>query len=165
VRKYEKYIYEKHADFSETYEGFSDYSVLNFRYMADCAETKGRINFNNIYRDEFDPNGDIVTYFPGKYSEKSILWKDGKQYPVDKYWGQFIGMNMQESRVIEIDRENNTIKIPKYIRLPFLFARALTLMTGEIPEITNDRRAYELCDNPFAHAIAPEAIIEKLGQN
>ena len=165
VKNYEKYIYEKYDDFSETYEGFSDYSVLNFRYMADCAEEKGRINFNNIYRDEFDPDGDIVTYFPGKYSEKSILWKDGKQYPVDKYWGQFIGMNMQESRVIEIDRENNTIKIPKYIRLPFLFARALTLMTGEIPEITNDRRAYELCDNPFAQAIAPEAIIEKLGQN
>ena len=108
---------------------------------------------------------DIVTYFPGKYTEKSILWKNGNQYPVDKYWGQFIGMNLKGAKVIEIDRETNTIKIPKHIRLPFLYARALTLMTGEIPEIDNDRRAYELCDNPFAQAIAPEAIVTKLGQN
>ena len=65
----------------------------------------------------------------------------------------------------EIDRDNSTIKIPKFIRLPFLYARALTLMTGEIPEISNDKRAYELCDNPFAQSIAPEAIITKLGQD
>ena len=93
------------------------------------------------------------------------MWKDENQYPVDKYWGQFIGMKMLGAKVIEIDSDNNTIKIPKYVRLPFLYARALTLMTGEIPEISNDRRTYELCDNPFAQAIAAEAIIEKLSQN
>lgn len=165
VKDYEQYIYEKYSQFSETYEGFSDYSVLNFRYMAECTTDGRTIDYNRVYRDEFDTNGDIVTYFPGKYTEKSILWKDGAQYPVDKYWGQFVGMNLQNSKVIEIDRENNCIKIPKHIRLPFLYARALTLMTGEIPEIDNDRRAYELCDNPFAQAIAPEAIATKLGQN
>ena len=165
VKDYENYVYDKYTQYLETYEGFSDYSVLDFRYMAECANEGRRIDYNRVYRDEFDPNGDIVTYFPGKYSEKSILWKDGHQYPVDKYWGQFVGMNLQGAKVIEIDRKTNTIKIPKHIRLPFLYARALTLMTGEIPEIDNDRRAYELCDNPFAQAIAPESIATKLGQN
>ena len=165
VKDYEKYIYEKYSEFTETYEGFNDYSVLDFKYMAECASEGVRIDYNRVYRDEFDPEADIVTYFPGKYTEKSILWKNGNQYPVDKYWGQFIGMNLKGAKVIEIDRETNTIKIPKHIRLPFLYARALTLMTGEIPEINNDRRAYELCDNPFAQAIAPEAIVTKLGQN
>ena len=165
VKDYEKYIYEKYSEFTETYEGFNDYSVLDFKYMAECASEGVRIDYNRVYRDEFDPEADIVTYFPGKYTEKSILWKNGNQYPVDKYWGQFIGMNLKGAKVIEIDRETNTIKIPKHIRLPFLYARALTLMTGEIPEINNDRRAYELCDNPFAQAIAPESIATKLGQN
>ena len=105
VKDYENYVYDKYTQYLETYEGFSDYSVLDFRYMAECANEGRRIDYNRVYRDEFDPNGDIVTYFPGKYSEKSILWKDGHQYPVDKYWGQFVGMNLQGAKVIEIDRK------------------------------------------------------------
>jgi hypothetical protein len=52
--------------------------------------------------------------------------------------------------------------MPKQIRLPLLYARALTLMTGEIPELEKSKRVYELCDNPFAQSITPEAIINKL---
>ena len=165
VADYEQYICKAYGKFPETYEGFIDYSALDFSYLAECKEDGRRIDYNRVYRDTFDREGDVVTYFPGKYTEKTILWKDGKQYPVDKYWGQFIGMKMLGTKVIEIDSDNNTIKLPKYVRLPFLYARALTLMTGEIPEISNDRRTYELCDNPFAQAIAAEAIIEKLAQN
>ena len=165
VADYEQYTYETYSQFHDTYEGFNDYSALNFRYLAECASEGRRINYNNVYRTDFDREGDVVTYFPGKYTEKTILWKIGEQYPVDKYWGQFIGMKIQGCKVIEIDNENSTIKLPKYVRLPFLYARALTLMTGEIPAISNDRRAYELCDNPFAQAIAAEAIIQKLAQN
>ena len=165
VADYEKHICETYSKFPETYEGFNDYYVLNFRYLAECVEKGKKIDYNKVYRDKFDTEGDIVTYFPGKYTERSILWKAGKQYPVDKYWGQFVVMKMQEVKAIEINKEDNTIKIPKYIRLPYLYARALTLMTGDIPEISNDRRAYEFCDNPFAQAIAPQAIIEKLAQN
>lgn len=165
VADYEKYICEAYSQFHDTYEGFNDYSALNFSYLAKCVAVGEKINYSNVYRADFDKKSDVVTYFPGKYTEKTILWKDENQYPVDKYWGQFIGMKMLGAKVIEIDSDNNTIKIPKYVRLPFLYARALTLMTGEIPEISNDRRTYELCDNPFAQAIAAEAIIEKLAQN
>lgn len=165
VADYEQYICETYDKFPETYEGFNDYSALDFSYLAECKEDGRRVDYKRVYRDTFDREGDVVTYFPGKYTEKTILWKDGKQYPVDKYWGQFIGMKIHDAKVIEIDSANSTIKLPKYIRLPFLYARALTLMTGETPETSNDRRAYELCDNPFAQAIAARAIIEKLSQN
>ena len=117
---------------------------------------------SKLYREEVDYENDVVTYFPGTYEQKTILWKNGMQFPVDRYWGYFIGLKMNNVKAIEIDKENSNIKMPKQIRLPLLYARALTLMTGEIPELEKSKRVYELCDNPFAQSITPEAIINKL---
>lgn len=157
ISEYETYIYEKYANFNETYEGFYDFSALNYSLLTNNEDDRSK-----LYREEVDYENDVVTYFPGTYEQKTILWKNGMQFPVDRYWGYFIGLKMNNVKAIEIDKENSNIKMPKQIRLPLLYARALTLMTGEIPELEKSKRVYELCDNPFAQSITPEAIINKL---
>ena len=162
VSDYEQHIEEVFSDFNETYEGFSDFSTINYRKLSELIHDARYINKDKVSETEFDYNGAIVTYFPGKYSEKTILWKDGKQYPVDKYWGYFMGMKLAGVTVVEIDHSDMTFKMPSFIKLPILYARALTMITGEIPEYSKGRRVYQLCDNPFANGLSPEAILKKL---
>lgn len=162
VSDYEKHVEETYRDFRETYEEITDFSVIDYSALAELMQKDQFIHLDRIYRTEYDRSGSVVTYFPGKYYEKSILWKDGNQYPVDKYWGHFIGMRLAGVSAVKIDTEDSTFKMPLSIKLPLLYARALTMITGEIPEYSQGRRVYQLCDNPFAEAMSPDAILKKL---
>lgn len=164
VEKYELYIEEKHQDFRETYEGFSDLSTIDYRSLAKYVNSNSFFKKEDVTLSSFDKDNAIVTYFPGKYKEKTILWKDGKQYPVDKYWGHFIGMKHAEAKVAQVNEEDMTLLLPFSIKLPVLYARAMTMIAGEIPETIGGKRIYQLCDNPFAKASSPDSILIKLSQ-
>jgi hypothetical protein len=87
-------------------------------------------------------------------------------YKIDKYWGHFIGMKLANVEVLKYDDATTQIRMPSMLRLPILFARALTLLTGQTPISTNGSRAYNIGLNPYTRVIAsdPDDILRKLGQ-
>jgi len=164
VDDYESYIKKEYADFRDTYEGFTDCTTVDYRILADMMESNTFFKMEHVTKTAFNKDAAVVSYFPGKYKEKTILWKDQKQYPIDKYWGHFIGMKLSGANVTKVNPQDTTLQLPFFIKLPILYARALTMMTGEIPEIRNGKRIYQLCDNPFAGASSPDTILKKLSQ-
>lgn len=164
VEDYETHIVNTQQSFRETYEGFTDLTAIDYKQLSELLEEGAYIKMDRVSHSSFDKNGSVVTYFPGKYKEKTILWKDGRQYPVDKYWGHFIGMKYADAKVAKIDKDSMTLYLPWFIKLPMLYARAMTMITGEIPETSRGKRIYQLCDNPFAGASSPSSILKKLNQ-
>ena len=164
VEDYESYIVDKYKDFNDTNEGFTDLVSIDYNELAQVAAIGSYYKKDKVYKSTFNRDHAVVTYFPGRYMERTILWRDGKQYPVDKYWGHFIGMKIDNAKVIRIDETKTSFQMPLAIRLPILYARALTMMTGEIPECGKGTRIYQLCENPFANAMSPDAILKKLNQ-
>lgn len=164
VDDYENYITEEYNDFRETYEGFSDCITIDYKVLSELMENNAYFKMEKVLGATFNRDAAVVSYFPGKYKEKTILWKNQKQYPIDKYWGHFIGMKMVGAKITKVDHQNTTLQLPFFIKLPVLYARALTMMTGEIPDTSNGKRIYQLCDNPFAGASSPDTILKKLNQ-
>lgn len=164
VDDYEAYITKEYDGFRDTYEGFTDCTTVDYPILADIMESNAFFKMEQVTRTSFNKNAAVVSYFPGKYKEKTILWKEQKQCPVDKYWGHFIGMKLSDAKVTKVNPQDTTLQLPFFIKLPMLYARALTMMTGEIPETRNGKRIYQLCDNPFAGASSPDTILKKLSQ-
>ena len=164
VEDYETYIVDKYNNYNDTNEGFTDLVSIDYKELALATASGSYYKKDKVYKSTFSRDYAVVTYFPGKYMERTILWRQGKQYPIDKYWGHFIGMKIDDAKVIRIDEEKTSFHMPLAIRLPLLYARALTMMTGEIPEYGKGTRIYQLCENPFANAMAPDAILKKLNQ-
>ncbi len=166
VEDYKCHILDNDS-FYETYEGYTDLTCIDYRKMAALVAEDKPISSDQVSSSSFSSEGAVVTYFPGKYLERTIFWNKGNQYPIDKYWGHFVGMGLTGSRVARIDEVSPgvpVLKLPLQIKLPILYARAFTLMAGEIPELWNGRRVYRLCDNPFTQSMSPESILKKLNQ-
>ena len=166
VEDYKRHILDIDS-FNETYEGYSDLTCIDYGKMAALVAEDKPIKNNQVSSSTYSQDGAVVTYFPEKYYEKTILWHEGKQYPIDKYWGHFVGMGLAGAKVARIDEispGHPVLKLPLQIKLPILYARALTLMTGDIPEYWKGRRVYKLCDNPFTQSMSPESILMKLNQ-
>lgn len=167
VEEYKQHILQNDS-FKDTFEGFTDLRCINYAKLSDLVlSNQSSIKSFQVSSSSFDPKCSIVTYFPGKYMEKTIFWYGERQYPIDKLWGHFVGMSISHSKVAVLDEVSPghpVIKLPYLIKLPLLYARALTLITGEIPQHWQGRRIYRLCDNPFTGAMAPEAILNKLNQ-
>lgn len=127
---------------------------------------KGRCLTNTeIDKEDYDKNNDVVVFFPGTRDETCVLIDNGRMIEIDKYWGNFIGMRMQNAKVLQYDEEKELIILPQQIRLPLLYARALTLITGKTPSATFGSRAYNVVgQNPLIKACKPETILTKLGQ-
>ena len=118
-----------------------------------------------IDKEEYDKNNDVVVFFPGTRDETCVLIDNGRMIEIDKYWGHFIGMRMQNAKVLQYDEDKELIILPQQIRLPLLYARALTLITGKTPSATFGSRAYNVVgQNPLIKACKPETILRKLGQ-
>ena len=119
---------------------------------------------NEIDKEEFDKQNDVVTFFPGSRDETSILIEDGRMLEMDKYWGHFVAMFKSHAQILQFDRDRAQISLPQQFRLPLLYARALTLLTGKTPDSVFGSRTYSLGVNPCTFASNPESILQKLGQ-
>ena len=73
-------------------------------------------------------------------------------------------MYKSQAKVIQYDEDNIQISLPQQFRLPLLYARALTLLTGSTPNSVFGSRTYSLDVNPLAGEIQPARILQKLGQ-
>lgn len=166
VDDYQKKCLEEGADINMF--GVKSFRTIDYKRMSDLypqklAEGKGFYN-SEIDKKEFDENNDVVSFFPGTKDETSVLIKDGIMKEVDKYWGHFIGMSTQKAKVLQYDKDQAKIFLPLQIRLPLLYARALTLTTGKTPDSVSGSRAYNVANNPFTPNCDAETILNKLGQ-
>ena len=154
VESYEKHVTQIVS--KDYYDSITNCEIVDYSYMGKT----GRYRKSS----SFDKDGAVVTYFPGSFRAQTILWKFGLQYKVDKHWGHLLGMSMSSSKIIKHNASLSVIQLPKEIQLPLLYARALTLITGKIPQLGNQLRSYSMYDNPFTQFVNVDAILNKLGQ-
>ena len=138
------------------YDGIESFERIDYRRLADEGKTY-KCHDKNV-------GADVVSYFPGSFREKTILWLNGRQYDVDKHWGHLIGMKIKGAKIIKYSDEEHLITMPITIQLPRLYARALTMITGRIPLEANWQRVYEVYDSPWAKFADPNMILMKLNQ-
>ncbi len=142
--------------------------VIDYRRMAELypeRQAKGQAISNyEIDKEDFNPESDVVTFFPGTRDETTIMIDDGRMVEIDKYWGFFVGMFKSNAKVLLHDPDRAQISLPQQFRLPLLYARALTLMIGTTPDSVFGSRTYSIGENPFTFGSRPEAILKKLGQ-
>lgn len=147
-----------------------NYRSVDYKKMAEIypnkLETGRAISNQEVDKEMFDKKNDIVTFFPGTRDEVTVMITDGRMLEVDKYWGHFVGMHYANAKVVQHDPNAAELSLPQQIRLPLLYARALTLLTGKTPESTFGSRTYSIGVNPytFASASNPDTILSKLGQ-
>ena len=148
-----------------------NFCAIDYKRMAELYPERlklGKALFNReIEKRGFDKNRDVVTFFPRTQDEVSVLINNEQMKEVDKYWGYFIGMKYADAKVLVYDEDRAQISMPQPLRLPLLYARALTMQFGQTPESTFGSRTYNIGVNPFtdASASSPDAILKKLGQD
>lgn len=168
VDDYCKYIIE--AGMKRDLFNVKHFRVIDYAKMAEIypekLQNQNAIANIEINKDNFNKLNDIVTFLPGTKDECSVLICDGKMFEVDKYWGHFIGMKKAEAQVLVHNDNRAQISMPQQLRLPLLYARALTLLTGQTPQASFGSRTYDIGVNPCTYASAshPNTILKKLGQ-
>ncbi len=149
----------------KSYENINDRRVVDYKKLEGLMNSEERIRYDSGVTTSFSKDKSIVTYYPQKFNERTILWYNGDQFNVDKYWGHFIGAMLLGAKVAYVTDNTSHIVLPQPIKLPMLYARAFTLMSAEIPDNQNGKRFYQLCENPFANALHYISILKKLNQN
>lgn len=142
-----------------------DYSKMAEIYPNKLATSRA-ISNQEVDKETFDTDNDIVTFFPGTRDEVTVMITESRKQEVDKYWGHFVGMHYAGAKVVQHNSDAAELSLPQQIRLPLLYARALTLLTGKTPESTFGSRTYSIGVNPYTYASAssPDTILLKLGQ-
>lgn len=142
-----------------------DYSKMAEIYPNKLATSRA-ISNQEVDKETFDTDNDIVTFFPGTRDEVTVMITESRMQEVDKYWGHFVGMHYAGAKVVQHNSDAAELSLPQQIRLPLLYARALTLLTGKTPESTFGSRTYSIGVNPYTYASAssPDTILLKLGQ-
>ena len=142
-----------------------DYSKMAEIYPNKLATSRA-ISNQEVDKETFDTDNDIVTFFPGTRDEVTVMITESRMQEVDKYWGHFVGMHYAGAKVVQHNSDAAELSLPRQIRLPLLYARALTLLTGKTPESTFGSRTYSIGVNPYTYASAssPDTILLKLGQ-
>lgn len=148
--------------------GVNSFRTIDYLKMAaiypEKLSAKQAIANYEIDKESFNKHNDVVTFFPGSRDEITVMINEGRMVEIDKYWGYFIGMFKSQAKIIQYDEDHIQINLPQQFRLPLLYARALTLLTGSTPNSVFGSRTYSLDVNPLAGEIQPERILQKLGQ-
>lgn len=165
----EDYISDKNDNGTERdLFGVNSFRAIDYREMAtmypEKLSAKQAIANHEIDKESYDRSNDVVTFFPGSRDETTVMINEGRMVEIDKYWGYFVGMYKSQAKIIQYDEDQIQISLPQQFRLPLLYARALTLLTGSTPNSVFGSRTYSLDVNPLAGAIQPERILQKLGQ-
>ena len=149
--------------YSSDYRTNKEFRCLDYKALAENFTKKlnddKSYKYKKIHKSSFNPELDLV-----QYKEDIILWYKEKAYKIDKYWGHFVVCSLMGiTDIIQpAPGQPDTICIPSAIKLPTLIARALTLVTGELPHESNDIRTYRLTNNPCMSCLKTDAIKRKL---
>ena len=146
------------------YDNINSFEVIDFQNLNDVDSKE---EYKIPVKHTINKEGDVACYWPGTgYNEEYILWDKGKVLPLEKFWANYVGALYNKKQIIKV--EDYHIIVPYKFRFPVIFDRALTLISGKLPEIIfiNGRRQYldySLYDSPFIH-INSSTIANKLNQ-
>jgi hypothetical protein len=146
-----KQIYEK-LKFDQT-------TGLNWQKLTFSTQTLGFTS-----NDYPESNTKLVEY-TNKINRRKVhfLWVDGQAAEVDRDWGRFIVLFLENTNVILYSKKRFQLFLPASTPLPAIVARAITLKSGVIPiEKKIDQKNYWVyggIDPIFAAQVA-----RKLGQ-
>lgn len=154
IFEYQSHVMQKESE--DYYDNIRNFEVADYKTLAKSRK------YRKIH--SFSKGKAIVTYFPYSFRNQTIMWIDEKQYKVDKYWGHLLGMHFDDAKVVRYNEDNSTICLPQALQLPLLYARALTMVTGEIPKVENFERSYHICENPYTLSVNIDYILNKIGQ-
>lgn len=150
------------------YENITLFRKLDYKKLAKLFNEKnGYIPNKDIIIsdiDKIDRNRDVISYFFGLPSEATILWDNGIQYPINKYWSHLIGASIPKASVVLFDDESCTLTMPSQVKLPLLYNRALSLINAEPQDTAGGNNSYRLIVNPLLDKIEPKEILSKLKQ-
>ncbi|MDD5361400.1 MAG: hypothetical protein PHN88_04660 [Ignavibacteria bacterium] len=123
--------------------------------------------FDPNYTDNFNKELSLVEYrLDYKLNQK--LWMSNKCFNINKTWGRYLVLKRMGKNVILYDKKNEILAIPVLLPLPLLLAKALVMLSGEIPP----RQFINYCNKNFLYYLyknIPESIARhisgiKLGQ-
>ena len=154
IFEYQSHVMQKESE--DYYDNIRNFEVADYKTLAKSRK------YRKIH--SFSKGKAIVTYFPYSFRNQTIMWIDEIQYKVDKYWGHLLGMHFDDAKVVRYNEDNSTICLPQALQLPLLYARALTMVTGEIPKVENFERSYHICENPYTLSVNIDYILNKIGQ-
>ena len=163
VNEYEVAItkFPSRYDFSDE----NEFRAIDYSKLASEFDKRGAyVSNKDVDTCEIDRNHGIATYQLGPYQEMTIFWNDGVQYEVDKHWGHFIGMKYANAKIAKFDAATYTLSLPLQIKLPNLMARAITLLTGSLPEDHQGVRTYQLFRTITGNEATPSSIMKQLNQ-
>ena len=150
------------------YENISLFRKIDYNRLARLFKEKnGYVQNKDIVItdvDKIDRSHDVITYFFGLPSEATILWDDGIQYPINKYWSHLIGASISNVTIVKFDIDSCTLTMPSQVKLPLLYNRALSLINAEPQDSDGGNNSYKLIVNPLLAQIEPKEILSKLKQ-
>lgn len=150
------------------YENISLFRKIDYNRLARLFKEKnGYVQNKDIVItdvDKIDRSHDVITYFFGLPSEATILWDDGIQYPINKYWSHLIGASISNATIVKFDIDSCTLTMPSQVKLPLLYNRALSLINAEPQDSDGGNNSYRLIVNPLLSQIEPKEILSKLKQ-
>ena len=140
---------------------FDDYETEK-QYFNLLDENILKINSREIINKKLN----IVEYNPGSYLSRNIFWKNGLAYELDKSWGRLLFLKLiNRNDVIQYDENTQLLIIPSDFKLPKIYARAFSLLTGLAPmERYNEKRKnFDYIYQVPSH-LAYNSIFDKLKQ-
>lgn len=170
---YSKTLFDKIGDIdsyientltNESQYGYDNVQSFESIDYSEIAEVNTSQEYKIRMKNYINRDNDVVRYWPKTYNEENILWRNGHVYPIEKFWSSYVGAHINKAKIIRVD--NYHIITPYKFRLPVIYDRALTLISGSLPSIITNRQYldYSLYDSPFVH-INSQIITKKLNQN
>lgn len=170
---YSKTLFDKIGDIdsyientltNESQYGYDNVQSFESIDYSEIAEVNTSQEYKIRMKNYINRDNDVVRYWPKTYNEENILWRNGHVYPIEKFWASYVGAHINKAKIIRVD--NYHIITPYKFRLPVIYDRALTLISGSLPSIITNRQYldYSLYDSPFVH-INSQIITKKLNQN
>lgn len=163
-------LYSQLADLDDFKKSIKNYEIVGGGYPEDYTKYKSFECFDYdtlLNKAKYSSVLDLVTYNPRTRYQRTILWKDGNQYEIDKYWGHFYIMSELNIKKVIFDESNKLIKIPKKIKFPKIYERVLIMMSEQSPWFEGEYKCYYIPDNVYAtigKSSQAKDILKKLNQ-
>jgi len=163
LEDYIESVKQKESQF--LYDNVSSYQVVDYANLDSIDICK---EYMIPMKPTINKDSEMVCYWPGTgHTEEQILWYKNRVFPLEKFWANYVGAFINHKQIIKV--EDYHIITPYKFRLPVIFDRALTLISGKLPDVVfvNGKRQYldySLYDSPFIH-INSSLIARKLNQH
>jgi hypothetical protein len=138
------------------------------------------VRFETVTNFNFDKTFQLALYKFNEYTFRSVLWRDGDVFAIDKNWGRLAMLHHHKRNILYFDSDNTssemglrqskdcaTLALPTSVTLPRYFMQALALCNGFAPTIRR-QRIDEIDTTWYFFENIPKLLIEeefkKLGQ-